>query len=290
MHPRRGSVVRPLLSCRRHELRAFLAERQASYVDDESNADVSIPRNRVRAELLPLLEARFNPAIVDVLADEADLARETWQWMEAEADELRHTSVRPPAPAVPGSDPGSDARVETSRFDASVLLAAPLALRRFVVWRAMSEAAAGRPVAFGHVQAALELLESSDAGAIDAPGHRVDLRGRDFVLTSRPAGTRGRVSRQHLEPFRVSAVYSRGGAASRRGLRVVRGNQPGWRDRPPGDPARYHGRAGPPRPLQRPAASQESAARGPVPADWARRAEKAAGLLRGPEGGPAAAR
>src|SRR6185295_13616869 len=55
MHPRRGSVVRPLLACRRQELRAYLAERQASYVDDESNADVSIPRNRVRAELLPLL-------------------------------------------------------------------------------------------------------------------------------------------------------------------------------------------------------------------------------------------
>ena len=201
MHPRRGSVVRPLLSCRRHELRAFLAERQASYVDDESNADVGIPRNRVRVELLPLLEARFNPAIVDVLADEADLARETWQWMETEADELRNASVRPPAPAVQDSDPRSEARVETSRFDASVLLAAPLALRRFVVWRAMSQAGAGRPVAFSHVQAALELLESSGARAIDAPGHRVDLRGRDFVLTSRPAGTRGRVSRQRSNLF-----------------------------------------------------------------------------------------
>jgi tRNA(Ile)-lysidine synthase len=141
-----------------------------------------------------LLEARFNPAIVDVLADEADLARETWQWLEAEADELRRTSATPPAPIVRDSNPGPDARVDTSRFDASVLLAAPLALRRFAVWRAMSEAAGGRPVAFSHVQAALELLASSHAGAIDAPGHRVDLRGRDFVLTSRPAGTRGRVS------------------------------------------------------------------------------------------------
>src|SRR6185369_5420858 len=98
MHPRRGPVVRPLLSCRRHELRAFLAERHASYVDDESNADVSIPRNRVRVELLPLLEARFNPAIVDVLADEANLARETWEWLEIEADALRNTSMKPPAP------------------------------------------------------------------------------------------------------------------------------------------------------------------------------------------------
>ena len=199
MHPRRGSVVRPLLSCRRHELRTFLAERQASYVDDESNTDVRIPRNRVRVELLPLLEARFNPSIVDVLADEADLARETWRWMEAEADELRNTSLKPPVPGV--RDPGSDLRVETSRFDAALLLAAPLALRRFVVWRAMSEAGGGRPVAFAHVRAALELLESADAGTIDAPGQRVDLRGGDFVLTSRPAGTRGRISRQFSNLF-----------------------------------------------------------------------------------------
>ena len=43
---------------------------------DESNDDVSIPRNRVRAELLPFLKARFNPSIVDVLADQAELARD----------------------------------------------------------------------------------------------------------------------------------------------------------------------------------------------------------------------
>jgi tRNA(Ile)-lysidine synthase len=210
MHPRRGSVVRPLLSCRRQELRAYLAERDASYVDDESNADVSIPRNRVRAELLPLLEERFNPAIVEVLADEADLARETWQWMEAEAEELRRRSFRGSAPAgklaadagregfLPGAGGAGPQSCDTGirRFDVATLNAAPLALRRFVVWRAMSEAGAGKPVAFAHVQAALELLASSGDGAIDAPGHRVDLRGRDLVLTSRPAGTRGRVSRQ----------------------------------------------------------------------------------------------
>ncbi|MEO8259112.1 MAG: tRNA lysidine(34) synthetase TilS [Acidobacteriota bacterium] len=192
MHPRRGSVVRPLLSSRRRELRAFLAERQASYVEDASNADVSIPRNRVRAELLPLLEERFNPAIVDVLADQAELARETWLWMEAEAGELGCTSATPPASDAHGPDPPG----ETARLDVGMLLGAPPALRRFAVWRAMSAAAAGRPIAFRHVEAAIELLESGGAGAIDAPGHRVDLRGGDFVLTSRPAGARGRVPRK----------------------------------------------------------------------------------------------
>jgi tRNA(Ile)-lysidine synthase len=195
MHPRRGSVVRPLLSCRRHELRAFLAERQVSYVDDESNADVGIPRNRIRAELLPLLEERFNPAIVDVLADSADLARETWQWMEAEADALTMRSLE--ARGSRGDTLASDAgraglqSCEMRQFDVATLNAAPLALRRFVVWRAMLEAADGRPVGFDHVQSALELLES-DVGTIDAPGHRVHRRGQDLVLTRRPPGTRGR--------------------------------------------------------------------------------------------------
>ena len=76
MHPRNGSIIRPLLDCRRAELRAYLDERHIAFVEDESNDDVAIPRNRVRAELLPLLEARFNPAIVDVLADEAEIARD----------------------------------------------------------------------------------------------------------------------------------------------------------------------------------------------------------------------
>ena len=45
----------------------------------------TIPRNRIRAELLPLLADRFNPGIIDVLADEAELAREVWAWLESAA-------------------------------------------------------------------------------------------------------------------------------------------------------------------------------------------------------------
>jgi tRNA(Ile)-lysidine synthase len=81
MYPRKGHIIRPLLGVKRDDLRAWLGERQVTFVEDETNADVSIPRNRVRAELLPLLTARFNPSIVDTLADEADLAREIWEWM-----------------------------------------------------------------------------------------------------------------------------------------------------------------------------------------------------------------
>ena len=85
MHPRNGAIVRPLLCCRRHELRQFLAARRIGYVEDETNADVRIPRNRVRAELLPLLSAGSIRRIVDVLCGEAELAREMWLWLEESA-------------------------------------------------------------------------------------------------------------------------------------------------------------------------------------------------------------
>src|SRR6185369_14171151 len=84
MHPRNGHVVRPLLACRRADLAAYLDQREIAHVEDETNTDVSVPRNRVRAELLPLLEQRFNPNIVEVLADQAELARHEWLWMESE--------------------------------------------------------------------------------------------------------------------------------------------------------------------------------------------------------------
>ncbi len=72
------------------------------------------------------------------------------------------------------------------------LMGAPLGLRRFVVWRAMQEAAGRRPVSFAHVQTVLELLTSDAARSIDMPGHSVQRLGPRLVLTRRRAGDRHR--------------------------------------------------------------------------------------------------
>ena len=172
MHPRSGEVIRPLLDCRRAELRAWLEARGLAHVDDETNADVAIPRNRVRAELLPLLEARFNPSIIDTLASQAELARDDWNWMLEE--------------------------VRSKKLDVSStkeLVAAPRALRRLALWRAMTEAAGGRTVSLAHVEAVLDLLESPGAsGSIDAPGHVVERKGDRVVLRS------GRSDDAHAAP------------------------------------------------------------------------------------------
>jgi tRNA(Ile)-lysidine synthase len=59
--------IRPLIECSRLEIRAFLEERRIHFREDASNLDKAHSRNRVRHDLIPLLESRFNPSIVDVL-------------------------------------------------------------------------------------------------------------------------------------------------------------------------------------------------------------------------------
>jgi tRNA(Ile)-lysidine synthase len=70
---RRGRVVRPLLGERRAELRRLLDEAGIAYRDDPSNDDPAFLRNRVRAELLPLLET-LRPGAVESLIRFARLA------------------------------------------------------------------------------------------------------------------------------------------------------------------------------------------------------------------------
>jgi tRNA(Ile)-lysidine synthase len=69
-----GRVLRPLLSLRRAELADYLARRGLAFATDSSNADRAIPRNRLRAEVVPILEA-IAPAAVANLARLAELAQ-----------------------------------------------------------------------------------------------------------------------------------------------------------------------------------------------------------------------
>jgi len=70
---RRGRIARPLLGARRATLRALLDDAGIAYVDDPSNADPAYLRNRVRAELVQLLEA-IRPGAVDRIGAFARLA------------------------------------------------------------------------------------------------------------------------------------------------------------------------------------------------------------------------
>ena len=64
------TYCRPFLSVRGSEIRAWLAERQVPFIEDPTNADVKFTRNRIRARLLPALDATF-PQFRDTFARSA---------------------------------------------------------------------------------------------------------------------------------------------------------------------------------------------------------------------------
>jgi tRNA(Ile)-lysidine synthetase-like protein len=68
---RRRRCLRPFLGVSREQIEDFVREYQVPFVEDPSNADTAMVRNRVRKKVLPLLERDFDPSIVWILSERA---------------------------------------------------------------------------------------------------------------------------------------------------------------------------------------------------------------------------
>ncbi|MBE6304659.1 MAG: tRNA lysidine(34) synthetase TilS [Bacteroidales bacterium] len=66
MLPRRGRIVRPLLSVSKSQILDFLRVRGIEYVEDSSNSSNDFRRNRLRNVVLPILEEQF-PGSLDAV-------------------------------------------------------------------------------------------------------------------------------------------------------------------------------------------------------------------------------
>jgi tRNA(Ile)-lysidine synthase len=75
------AIIRPLIRVPRKAIETFLARSGVAAAEDESNADVRFLRNRVRRELLPLLQAQYNPALSEGLSRMASFTRDEEDWL-----------------------------------------------------------------------------------------------------------------------------------------------------------------------------------------------------------------
>lgn len=91
--PVRLPYIRPLIDVWRSEVDAYLPFLPFTPRDDPSNADLSIPRNRVRHELIPLLEAEYNPSIRKALVREASLMASFGEMIKPEIEEALDRDV-----------------------------------------------------------------------------------------------------------------------------------------------------------------------------------------------------
>jgi len=192
-------VIRPLIDLERAALREYLAAGGQAFREDATNADVSIPRNRVRHELIPLLESRFSPAVVDVLAREAALARDDEDFLQGEAIKLADRIV------LTGRTPGP----ADIHLDIAGLLRAPRALASRVVLGALQRQAGSRPIHFDHVERVFALAAAGGGGAISLPGQDAVRSGAVIVLRRRRSvPLRGRLAHRSGEAAKVGNTFA----------------------------------------------------------------------------------
>jgi tRNA(Ile)-lysidine synthase len=88
------TLVRPLLGCWRSELRDFLAQIGQTYREDASNASVDFSRNRIRNEILPMLERNFGPGVAGRLLNFVEQTNPLVQLLRSQAREAIETTIR----------------------------------------------------------------------------------------------------------------------------------------------------------------------------------------------------
>ena len=160
MRAREGRLVRPLLGFTRSSTAAYCRARGLDWREDVTNASDAYARNRVRARLVPALEAIHPAAQANVEAVARILAA------EAEVlDELVESVL--------------DGRREIAL---SALRAQPPALQRLIVQR-LADEAVGEPAA-GVARRAAEVAALADTGtaSVDLP-HAVRATACDGIVT-----------------------------------------------------------------------------------------------------------
>lgn len=148
-------LVRPMLEITRAEVLEHSARYQLMFCQDSSNDSLDFTRNRIRHELLPLLET-FNPAIRQVLLRVATQSSEDEDYLHAEAYKLLHQLA------------------DGASLKFKPLLAIPPAIRRRVLRQWLRQLRGDlQRIGTSHLVALDNLMMKGEGGSyIELPGNR----------------------------------------------------------------------------------------------------------------------
>jgi tRNA(Ile)-lysidine synthase len=172
MRARDGIWVRPLLSCRRADVRAALPEHIVPWADPH-NVDPRFLRSRVRAELLPAVESVLGDRAIVNLARTAELLNADSTYL----DEIAKRSAADYLSTLPSGD------ISCARAEIAAL---PQPIRSRVIRDAcLAAGVSPRELTSGHIHMVQRLFcESNIFGPIALPALRQATRLHDTVVLS----------------------------------------------------------------------------------------------------------
>jgi tRNA(Ile)-lysidine synthetase-like protein len=158
LHPASCIIIRPLLEVPRADVERYCAEQSLEPRFDRSNLDTTYFRNRLRHELLPLLET-YNPNVRARLRHTAAVVAADYELL----DKLQEQAWCDTVASRAGSDDEQEAAIV---FDRVAWRALPVALQRSVLRRAVYRLRRSlRDVDFVHVEDARLVGLGGETGA-----------------------------------------------------------------------------------------------------------------------------
>lgn len=171
-------LVRPLLEITRKQTEEFCQEFNLPIWEDYTNQDLKYARNRIRQELIPYLQAKFNPQAELAVAQTAELLQAEVEYLEQAAQELREESMRDW-----GLGNNSSLSPTLLRLNRRVLQQAPLALQRRVMRQVLQQILPEAPN-FEHIEKLTALITAPNRSQTDPfPGGAIaQVQGDTIVL------------------------------------------------------------------------------------------------------------
>lgn len=123
----RGKIIRPLYDLRREDIRGYLRLHRLKYMVDKSNLSRRFTRNRIRLDILPLIEKKISEGVAENIIRFSEI-------LNAEEQHLGHR-LEQSYKKVTGKTPGNKIKLDLEGF-----LKYDLWLRRRILFRLLNEA------------------------------------------------------------------------------------------------------------------------------------------------------
>ncbi len=166
----KGNLIRPLLNISRNEIEKFCAENKIKFINDSSNTKNIYTRNKIRNELIPLIEEKFNPNFVENISDLSAVYREEDDFLQKNVcDFIKKNVIIKEA-----------ADINLSEFEKL-----HIAIKRRVIRNSIDSIASVKDISFFHIEKIIEISKSQNGKYINLPNNIIAVKNYDFLSLMR---------------------------------------------------------------------------------------------------------
>lgn len=167
MHPVQGQRIRPLLCVGREEIREYLKSRKLCWCEDSTNESGDYTRNRIRRELLPMMENLVNARAQENLLHAGELFAQADAYLEEQALEVWRRAGREDGEWAVQAPPGAAAGIALDEFCAQQPI-----LRSYLIRILLDRAQPGwKDITRRHFDSLDCLAFGAVGGSADLPGN-----------------------------------------------------------------------------------------------------------------------